>query len=187
MGEQFGTVPVAHLCAERRAAVFAIDDLAHGQHDMRVGLCLAISANVPMHIEIGDHAAIDELSSDKVARQLNRLRLRHLSWQSKLDLAGKLSVLAQLGGLDIVPEPFAVGPGFIGPFGQHHLAVNDTGLVGEVMGAPEPVIVQPLACAIGRSGERRRSCSAGDGFGREVIDRHGDHPFTPNERRRHDV
>ncbi|AOF98832.1 hypothetical protein BSY18_4121 (plasmid) [Blastomonas sp. RAC04] len=154
---------------------------------MRVRLRLAICADIPMDIEIGDHAPIDKLGFDKVPRKLDRLRLCHLAGQSKLDLAGQLRVFTNLRRFDIVPEPLAISPGFIRPFGQHDFAVDDACLVGEVMGAPEPVIVQPLACAIGRSGDRRRSCSAGDGFGREVIDRHGDIPFTAFCARRHDV
>ena len=67
------------------------------------------------------------------------------------------------------------------------LAMFEAAFVGEIVRAPEPVIVQPLGNAIGGSGERRRSCSAGDGFGREVIDRHGDIPFTVFCARRHDV
>ncbi len=187
VGEQFGPVPVAHLGAERSIAVFAYDDLAHGEHDMRMGLRLTIYSDVPMHIEIGDHAPIDELGFDKVPGKFDRLLLCHLPWQRKLDLAYELSILAYLGCLNVVPELFPVGPCLIGPFGQHHLAVDHTRLVGEVMRAPEPVIVQPLGSAIGCSGERRRSGCAGDGLGREVVHRHGDVPFTAFCARRHDV
>jgi hypothetical protein len=67
-----------------------------------------VLADVPMHIQIGDHALIDEFGLREVAGQLDALRLRHLARNGELDLAGKLRVLAHLERLDIVPEPFAV-------------------------------------------------------------------------------
>ena len=187
VGQQLGAVPVAHLGTKGCAAIFADNSLAHGQHDMRVRLGLAICTNVPMHIEIGDHAPIDKLGPNKISGKFDRLRLGHLPWQRKLDFACELAVLANLCRLNVIPEPLAIGPGRVCPFGQHHLAMDDTGLVGEVVRAPEPVIVQPLGCAIGGSSERRRPGCAGDGLGREVIDRHGDVPFTAFCARRHDV
>jgi hypothetical protein len=47
-------VPVSCLAAETVRA-----DLAQAEHDMGVGLGLSIRAFIPMHIEIGDHAARD--------------------------------------------------------------------------------------------------------------------------------
>jgi hypothetical protein len=99
MLEQLGAIPVAHLGAE---PVFA--DLARRQHDMRVRLGLAVGADIPMHIEIGDHPAIDELALDEVARQPDALGLVQLARNRKLDLARQLRVLAQLGCLDRIPQ-----------------------------------------------------------------------------------
>ena len=81
MLDQLDTVPVAHLGAE---AVFV--DLAHGQHDMGVRLGLAIRADIPMHIEISDHALIDKLALNKVAGEIDALGLVHLSRNGELDL-----------------------------------------------------------------------------------------------------
>jgi hypothetical protein len=77
---------------------------------MRVGFGHAVFAEIPMHIEIGDHAPIDEFAPNEVAGKLNPLSLCHLAWNGELDLAGKLGVLPDLECLDIVPQPFAVIP-----------------------------------------------------------------------------
>ena len=103
--DHLGAVPVPHLLAE---AVFVHG--SHGQHDMGVGLGRPVLGHVPMHIEIGDHALIDELRLHEVAGEFDALGLRHLARKGELDLAGKLGVLADLERLDIVPEPFAVAP-----------------------------------------------------------------------------
>ena len=64
---------------------------------MGMGLGLAIRADVPMHIQIGDHAARDELAFDKVSRQIDALCLVQLARNGELDLAGQLGVLPLLG------------------------------------------------------------------------------------------
>ena len=65
--------------------------------------------------------------------------------------------------------------------------MDDARLVGEVMVAVEPIVVQPL----GRTISRRRDgaaplCAANDLNG-EMEDRHNDRPFTTLSARRHDV
>ncbi len=42
---------------------------------MRMGLRKPILADVPMHIQIGDHALIDEFSLREVAGEFDALRL----------------------------------------------------------------------------------------------------------------
>src|SRR5690606_37584083 len=79
-------------------------DLAHRQHDVSVRLRQSVRADIPMHIEVGDHAALDELRADEITRQLDPLFLGHLAGNGELDLARELPVLAQLGGLDRVPK-----------------------------------------------------------------------------------
>ena len=59
MGEQFGTVPVPYF---RPEAILV--HRARGQHDVSMGLGFAVRSDVPMHIQIGDHAAGDELAFD---------------------------------------------------------------------------------------------------------------------------
>ena len=56
-------VPVANLCTK---AVFR--NFSHREHDMRVRFGLAVFANIPMDIKIGDHAFLDKLGFDERAR-----------------------------------------------------------------------------------------------------------------------
>ena len=59
-------VPVPHLLA-KTVLVYR----AHGQHDMGMRFRYAVLGHVPMHIEIGDHAPVHELSLHEVAGQLD--------------------------------------------------------------------------------------------------------------------
>jgi hypothetical protein len=134
--KQLGPIPVAHLGAE---PVFA--DLARRQHDMGVRLGLAVGADIPMQVEIGDHPAIDERALDEVARQPDALGLVQLARNRKLDLARQLGILAQLGCLNRIPQLFPIVPRLRRAIRQHHLGMNDAGLVREVVIAIEPLIV----------------------------------------------
>jgi len=80
--DKLGAVPVADFCAE---PLFV--HLAHGEHDMGVGLGLAVRAPVPMEIKVGDHAAIDKLGLHKIAGKLDALLPVHLARNRKLYLA----------------------------------------------------------------------------------------------------
>ena len=97
--QQRVAVPVAHLLPEPLRA-----NLAHRQHDMRVRLGFAVLAPVPMHIEVRDHAAFDELLLDEIAGELHALRLVHFARNRELDLTGKLRVLALFPCLHLVPQ-----------------------------------------------------------------------------------
>src|SRR5690606_39682385 len=66
--EHLRAVPVADLLAEPVPV-----HLAHGEHDMGMGLWHAVLADVPMHVEIGDHAVIDKLGLHEVAGKLDAL------------------------------------------------------------------------------------------------------------------
>lgn len=61
-----------------------------------------------MHVHVCDHAAFDELLFDKLAGERDTLRLVQLARNRKLDLAGKLGVLAFLSRLDLVPQGRAI-------------------------------------------------------------------------------
>ncbi len=139
-----GAVPVPHLWAE---AVLVHG--SHGQHDMGVGLGRPVLGHFPMHIEVGDHAPIDELGLDEVAGEFDALRLRHFARQGELHLAGKLGVLPDLERLDIVPEPFAVAPSFGRILRQHDLGMDDAALGGEIVAAFKPFVAQPRRRAVG--------------------------------------
>ncbi len=137
-------VPLPHLLAKA-----ALVHRAHGQHDMGMGLGHAALGHIPMHIEIGNHAPIDEFAPNEVAGQFDPLSLCHLTRDGKFDLAGKLRILADFKGLDIVPEPLAVAP-FLGRiFRQHHLGMDDAALGGKILVTAEPLVAQPRARAVG--------------------------------------
>jgi hypothetical protein len=168
VGQQLGLVPLAHLGAEPILA-----DFAHAQHHMGMGFGEAVGSDIPMHIEIGDHAPVDELLLHKVPRQFDAIGLGHLTGNGELDLAGELRVLAHFDGFDIVPQLRPVAPFLRRAFGQH-FAVHDAGLVGEIVVPIEPLIIEPIGRAIGSGGHGARAGSARNDFGREVVDRHGD-------------
>src|SRR3546814_7677730 len=72
VGEKFGAVPVADFGSKT-----LLVHLAHGQHDMGVWLGFAVSADIPMNIEVGDHPAIDKLATYKVTGQLDSRSEEH--------------------------------------------------------------------------------------------------------------
>ena len=142
--DHLGAVPVPHLRAKT-----VLVHRAHGQHDMGMGFGHAVLGHVPMHIEIGDHAPIHEFAPNEVAGEFDALRLSHLARDGELDLAGKLSILADLERLDIVPEPFAVAPRLRRILRQHHLGMDDAALGGKVVATVKPLVAQPRARAVG--------------------------------------
>ena len=101
--QQRRAVPFAHLLAEALRPY-----LAHRQHDMCVRLGLTVLAHVPMHIQVRDHAAFDELLFDEIARELDPLLLVQLARDRELDFARQLRVLALLAGFDLVPQGRAI-------------------------------------------------------------------------------
>jgi hypothetical protein len=182
VGQKFGPVPVADFGAK---AFFG--DFAHPQHNMGMGLGISVRSDIPMDIEIGDHAPVDEFTLHEVAGKLDPVRLVHLAGNGELDLAGELRVLAQFRRLDIIPELFTVAPFLRRAIGQHDFAVHDAGLIGEVVVAAQALITQARGRAIGGRCHRRGAGGAGNHFGREVVDRHDGNPFTLKSARRHDV
>ena len=84
---------------------------------------------IPMHIQIGDPAAADELPLDKIARQV--------------DFAGQLGVLPLLGRFGGVLQAFAI-PQLLGnACGRHHFGMDDAALIGIIVIAIEPLVVKP--------------------------------------------
>lgn len=180
--QEVGAVPVAVLRTEP-----VLTDLAGGQHHMGMRLRQPVGADVPMHVQIGDHAARHELVAHEVTGQLDPLCFGHLTRDRELDFARQLRVLAQLDRLDLVPQGFPVVETFRRVFRQHHLGMLDAGLVGEIVGSTEPLVVQSRRGAIGSRRQRARPGRAGDHLRREVIERHDGDPSTLRKRRRHDV
>ncbi len=84
---------------------------------------------IPMHIQIGDPAAADELPLDKIARQV--------------DFAGQLGVLPLLGRFDGVLQAFPL-PQLLGNAGgRHRFGMDDAALIGKIVTAIEPLVVRP--------------------------------------------
>ena len=135
-----------------------------------------------MHIEVGDHAAIDKLRGHEIAGQFDALRLGHFARNGELDLTGKLRVVPLFERLDIVPEAFAVAPLFGRTFGQQNFAMLDAGAGAEILGPIKALVVQALARTVGGSrygGTARRATNDLNG---EVEDRHDDRPSTTLKR-----
>ena len=111
-----------------------------------VGTCdnrLAVRADVPMHVEVGDHAARDELFRDELAGERDTIGLRQLARDRELDLARELRVAPRLTCLDRVPQRRAVAEPFRRAVRQHYLGVDDAGLVREIAAPPQPLVIEP--------------------------------------------
>ena len=137
-------VPVPHLRAET-----VLVHRAHGQHDMGMGFGHAVFAEIPMHIEIGDHASIHEFAPSEVAGEFDALALRHLAGDCEFDLASQLGIFPDFERLDIVPEPFSVAPCLRRILRQHHLGMDDSALPRKIVAAIKPLVAQPRARAVG--------------------------------------
>jgi hypothetical protein len=175
--DRLGAVPVPHLRTEA-----VLIHRPHGEHDMGVGLGRPVLGHVPMHVEVGDHAPIDELRLHKVAGEFDALRLRHLARQGELDLASKLGVLPDLERLNIVPQPFAVAPLFGRVLRQHDLGMDNAAFAGEVVAALKPVVAQPRGRAVGGGRHRAGAGLAADDLDVKMIDRHRDPNITTAKR-----
>src|SRR3546814_11957296 len=97
-------VPLDYLLAEAVRA-----DFTHRQHDIRVRLWLAVLAHVPMHIEVGHHAAFDDLLFDGLSGELALLLLVQIARNRALDVPGQLLVLSLSAGPHLVP----IGPSLV--------------------------------------------------------------------------
>ncbi len=141
---------------------------------MGMGFGHAVLAHIPMHIEIGDHAPIDELGPHEVAGQFDAVALTHLARNGEFDLAGKLRVLADFECLDIVPQPFAVAPDLRCVLRQHHLGMHDAALAGKVLAPVQALVAQPRGGAVGGRRHRAGARLAANDLDVKMIDRHRD-------------
>ncbi len=82
-----------------------------------------------MHVEIGDHAARDELPFDEVAREANAFRLVELARDGELDLAGKLRVLPDPRPLRPHSTVPPIAPRLGRTIGQQHFGMHDAALL----------------------------------------------------------
>ena len=142
--DHFGAVPVPDLPAKP-----VLVHRTHGQHHMGMGFGHAVFGHVPMYVEIGDHAPVDEFAPNEVAGEFDALRFTHFAGEREFDLPGKLGILPDFARLDVVPQPFAVAPSLRRILRQHHLGVHDVALGGEIVAAIKPLVAQPRARAVG--------------------------------------
>ena len=136
-------------CMRRAFTLLEEDGLAHGEHDMRVRLGIAVGADIPMHVDVGDHAARDKLLGHEVPGERDALLPGHLARNRELDLAGELRVLALFGRLNLVPQRRPVMQTLGRARRQHDLGMDDAGLVRKVVMAVEPLVMEAGGGAIG--------------------------------------
>ncbi len=142
--DHLGAVPVSDLPAE---TVFI--HRTHGQHDVCMGFKHTVLGHIPMHIEIGDHAPIDEFAPNEVAGEFNALRLRQFARKGEFHFAGQLGIFPDFERLDIVPQPLAGAPSLRRMLRQHHLGMDDAAFARKIVAAVEPLVAQPRARAVG--------------------------------------
>lgn len=163
--DQVPVIPVAVLLLE---PLTSAGKLAHGEHDVRVGIALA---RVPGHIR--GHPPADEATSDKFPDELHLVLVAELLRQGDLDLPSNLSVLALLSGLRCVPEGRPVMGPLWGGLRQLDEGVRDAALPGVVEGQPGALVTDRGAGSIRRRGCGRPPCAAGDDLGVKVEASHG--------------
>ncbi len=144
---------------------------------MRVRLRLPIPGLPPMHAEVGDHAASDELLADKILRQPDRLGLAQLARQGDLDLAGELALAllalpADLAGGHLVPQGLAVQPAAWRTLGKDDLGVDYPGLGQIILREAELFVEQRCRRAVGCRRDDAAPLLAADDLHLEVVDRH---------------
>jgi hypothetical protein len=127
-----------------------------------------------MHIEIGDHAPINKLAPNEVAGEFDGLCRCHLARKGEFDLTSKLSILADLECLNIVPEPFAVAPHLRRILRQHDLGMHHAALGRKVVAPVQPLVAQPRGRAVGGGGHRTGAGFAANDLDVKMIDRHRD-------------
>ena len=141
---------------------------------MGVGLGPPVLGHAPMHIEVGDHALIDELGLHEIAGEFDALRLGHLARKGELDLAGKLRVLPPSKASTSFHSRSRSRHRFRRILRQHDLGMDDAALVGEVVAALKPVVAQPRGRAVGGGRHRAAAGLAADDLDVKMIDRHRD-------------
>ena len=120
-----------------------------------------------------DHATGGELRFREAADELDLLAKVELARQAESELAGKLGVVALLGGLDGVPQALAIlHPGRCMAGGQD-LGMDGCGVGGWRAAAAAMVLVaKGLGGTDGGSGDGGAAVAAGDDGDRAVVDGH---------------
>jgi hypothetical protein len=143
---------------------------------MGMWLRRTVRGDAPMQVQIGDHAAGNELLADKILHQPDRFGLAQLTRQRDLDLARQLAfalrAIPHLAGRHLVPQRLAIAPAVRRADGQHDLGMHDAGLCQIVLRAADLGIEQCRARAVGRRGDDAPALAAADDLALEVVDRH---------------
>ena len=160
-------IPVAVLLPET-----VRPNVAHRQHDMRVRLRAAVLRLVPMHVEVRDHSPADELLGHEIAGERDALLLVHLARNRELHFTSELRILALLARLHLVPQRGAVIQTLRCALRQHHLGMNDAGLVREIVRSSQSLIGQLGSGTIGGRRDGAGAVGAADDLGAKMIDRH---------------
>ena len=178
---QLGRVPGPLLGPEPRPAHHP-----HRQQHMAVRLEPPLPVRCPMvDVQVRDHAASDEHLLHQAAGQLDIVAQRQLLRQRELDLACQLGVFALLGCLDRVPQHRPLRQPFRSTGWQQDRRVHAVGLGAEVMGAAEPLVMQPAGCPVGGGRHDAAPLAAGDDLEVGVEDRHGRDPQAGPREHRH--
>lgn len=147
--KQVWRIPTAILFAEPLAG-----QLAHRQHDMRMGLTVTITGLTLVNGHIRDHTAIDKLALHKPTQQLQPLAPIELTRQRHFDLAGKLRITPLLDRLDRVPELVAVAHPVGCILGGHDLGMHNATLAAVVVLQSLAIIPQPPSRPVGGGCDR---------------------------------
>ena len=165
--QQLRPVPLPDLPAET-----VRPDRARRQHHMRMRLRLSVRSDIPMHVQVRHHPAIDELLAHEIPRQPDAVCLRHLARNRELHLTGKLRIATHLNPLHLVPQHRPVQQPRRRTLRQQHLRMHHAGLVGEVVRAHQTLVFQLRRRAIGRRCNRAPAAGSADHLRMQVVDRH---------------
>ena len=141
-------VPCPHLGAEALAL-----DRAQRQQDVRVMVPLVAVRR--MQRDVGHHAVIDKGGAHEAMHQVAPRGVGQLMRQGQFDIAGKLRVLALLGGLDAVPQPRPLAHPCRCVLRGKDRRIQYATAAAVVEGEPGALVEDQFACPVGRCRRHR--------------------------------
>lgn len=124
-----------------------------GEHDVGVGLGLAVQRMGGVDGEIGDDAAGGELLADEGADELDLVVAAELAGQSHQDLAGGDGIAPLLGGVEMIPESLPLACPVRRLVRGDDLGMDDAALAGIVVEQSLALVEQGCAMPIGGGGD----------------------------------
>jgi hypothetical protein len=121
--------------------------------------------------KVGHHPLGDELRRDEFPHQRQTFPGVQLDGQSNFDHPRQLRILSELGGLDTIPQCFAVPYPRRNALGRHNLRVHDRALTDIVVGDAVTLVSQQIAGSISRGGHSGLAAGPRDDVHRQMIDR----------------